>query len=748
MIVIHNDFGLARILEDFRYGAERPDGRYGMPLLSLLRQYPGAKVIFAHMGMGKFTEPTPAYVRMWGRILSDPGLRHVSTDISWNEVARHLRSTQEIADAFVDLARHHHDRLVYGTDSVKPESLAQYFRQIHDLDPLLDRVRDEVSVEAWSNIRHANLERLLIAARRDVQQWAYVHLRSGLWDEVLAQVSPEHRRMLDAWMVRYRLERDESTLTRRDSDVPLVGPGRWQDPSDEATGQLRNLLRWHNAVTSEVVSAARLITWKLFVASLQASVEDHQRARAQRAAATGQGPALDGAHDTSGLGLVDPAGAPYTVDALVAADQTRRAFDDPATTRGVLAEVQRTQLGQDAADREMARQRHSFLVKAAIGAAVVAVVLAVGLPLMQVTATLSYAMFAVRGALTLYRTAYSQQIRVMIESILERGQFDPNTIDVLIAKTRKYAVLSGAGPARMKRLDKTTDEFRAEVARIAEAWDTATRSGSASAADIQVLRDRALTAFSEMLDRVGVYSGTQYQSYPSISADAGLLGRVVNLVLAASYAVHFDWHLQQAGATSGLELWVNAVYAVTDVLFFLPAIASVVTGFAGKDVAGHHPLARKLVHLLGLPIITLANALLTVQMAVELNLLFVVPAAVLTIATAYLTKLGLAVELGLGRIAPRKGAYANAALAAGLLGFGVIGMLPTAWPALAIGVVGGAAVLLGLSKIDTWLSNRARAPPPALTRPLRDATAADLDRIRDEAIVHPDGRRRGAGAPG
>ena len=267
---------------------------------------------------------------------------------------------QAISDAFVELARKHHDRLIFGTDAVKPESLSQYFRQAYDLDPLLDRVRDEVGVQAWSNIRHANLERLLIAARRDVQQWAYVHLRSGLWDEVLATVSPEHRRMLDAWMVRYQLERDENTLSRPDSDVPLVGPGRWQDPSDEATGQLRNLLRWHNAVTPEVVSADRLITWKLFVASLQASVEDHQRARAQRDAANSQGRTLDGAHDTSGLGLVDPTGAPYTVDALVAADQTRRAFDDPATTRGVLAEVQRTQLAQDAADREMARQRHRF----------------------------------------------------------------------------------------------------------------------------------------------------------------------------------------------------------------------------------------------------------------------------------------------------------------------------------------------------------------------------------------------------
>ena len=316
LIVIHNDFGLARILEDFRYGAERPDGRYGMPLLSLLREYPGAKVIWAHMGMGKFTEPTPAYIRLWNDILGDPGLAHVSTDISWNEVARHLRSSREITDAFVELARRFPDRIVYGTDAVKPESLAQLFRPAHDLDPVLERIRAEVGVQAWSNIRHANLERLLAAARRDVQQWAYVQLRSGLWDEVLAQVSPEHRRLIDRWMARYLIERDAmldgAALARPDSEVPVVRPGNWRNPADADTAQMRNLLRWHNAVTPEVVAADKLITWKLLVASLRASVEDHQRARARRAAERLEGRGLDRAHDTVRARPASTRRAPHT----------------------------------------------------------------------------------------------------------------------------------------------------------------------------------------------------------------------------------------------------------------------------------------------------------------------------------------------------------------------------------------------------------------------------------------------------
>ena len=712
LIVIHNDFGLARILEDFRYGAERPDGRYGMPLLSLLRQYPGAKVILAHMGMGKFSSPTPEYLRLWGRVLSDPGLRHVSTDISWNEVARHLQATKAITDEFVDLVRRHPDRFVYGTDAVKPESLAQYFRQAHDFDPVFTRIRDEVGEEALANLRHATLERLLRDARRDVQQWAYVQLRSGLWDEILAEVTPEHRGVIDQWMARYALERDGATLARPDAAVPTVGPGDWRNPADPATAQLRNLLRWHNAVTPAAVGAKRLITWKLLRASLQASVEDHRRAREQRSAQRRNGEALPRAHDTAALGLVDAAGAPYTIDALVAADQAGRALGDPATTRGVLREVQRTQLDQDAADREMKRQRTRFIVKALIGAVVVVALLAAGWPLLlQVSSTIGYAAFMVRGALNLYRTAYSQQIRVMVESVLERGQFDPNTIDVLIAKTRKYAVLSGVGPTRLRRLDATTDAFRVEVARIAEEWDAIVRSGTGTARQIQEVRDRALAAFSVMLDRVGVHSGNQYQSYPSISADAGLMGRTVNTALATTYVIHFFWHLSQALASGGLDLWVNLAYAITDVLFFAQAGPAVVTGFAGRDVASHHPAVRRIVHLLGLPTITVANALLVAQSVVAGSVVLIVPAVALTLATAYLFTLGAAVELGLGRIAPRKGAWANTFLSAGLLAFGLIGLLPAYWPVAVVGLAGGAAVLLGLSKIDTWRSTQARGPP-------------------------------------
>ncbi len=65
--------------------------------------------------------------------------------------------------------------------------------------------------------------------------------------------------------------------------------------------------------------------------------------------------------------------------------------------------------------------------------------------------------------------------------------------------------------------------------------------------------------------------------------------------------------------------------------------------------AGH----GRLVQLLGSPIITIANALLTAQLGfVESSLLFI-PALTLTLSSGYLSFLGVVTELGLGRIAPQ-----------------------------------------------------------------------------------------------
>ena len=163
--MLHNDWGLARILADGRFGEEMPDERFGMPLLALLKQFPGAKVILAHLGVGKWTTLSVEHLQLIGRILDDPDYAHVSFDISWNEVARHLQATPEITDAFIELVRRHPTRIVFGSDAVKPESNPQYYRHAHDMEPIFRGSATRSGMDAFHNVRHDNLERLLAAAR-------------------------------------------------------------------------------------------------------------------------------------------------------------------------------------------------------------------------------------------------------------------------------------------------------------------------------------------------------------------------------------------------------------------------------------------------------------------------------------------------------------------------------------------------------------------------------------------------------
>src|SRR5204862_4423095 len=66
---------------------------------ALLRRHPKASIIWAHVGLGRVVHPvpasateavaerSPAHLDIVESMLTDPGLAHVSLDISWDEVA-------------------------------------------------------------------------------------------------------------------------------------------------------------------------------------------------------------------------------------------------------------------------------------------------------------------------------------------------------------------------------------------------------------------------------------------------------------------------------------------------------------------------------------------------------------------------------------------------------------------------------------------------------------------------------------
>ncbi|WP_343947234.1 trypsin-like peptidase domain-containing protein, partial [Pseudonocardia zijingensis] len=614
--------------------------------------------------------------------------------------------------------RLHPDRFIFGSDAVKPESNAQYFRHHHDLEPIFMRIRDEVGADALANVRYRVLEMRLADAQRDVQQWVFNEMSdptsrrqwNALFDEL--GLTEQRRQIARDWF-------EAQPLTPTAAGVGpdyLLPDGTAVNGSPMLLGtrnrQVQSLIRWHNAVTPRVVAGRRLSV-RLIVAALRASWFDHQNAHEdRRAARTARKHArrfeLDAATHTGELGLLDAAGDPYTVQAVISAGQTGHATT-PDWARRVLELTQDSELRRLDDTVERGRTRNRLLLHTAIAAGVFTAVVAVTgwtmWPLLTTT-TAGYVAFAVRGALNLQRGVYSQQMRVLVESILERGQFNDGTIRLLSKTMRTYAFFDRATG---QQLDDFGLQVQKAMARVVVLKQLLLAPDAGETARMRY--ETALQDFSKYLDKAGNALGAQAQSFHGLNPHGGVLGRLLNTALALTFVVNAFGHFHGLLTTDGFVMAVNGAFLLADLLFLGQAAPSAITGWAGWDV-GAHPLIRKLVHRFALPVITFANAMLTAQLAFIDSSPMVIPAIALTLSSGYLTILGLISEGKLGRLAPRRGALANGVLNASLMAFGVLTLLPDHWWQLIMAAGLGPVVLYAVSRLDLWLSRRTRAPPP------------------------------------
>ncbi|WP_343947279.1 alpha/beta hydrolase, partial [Pseudonocardia zijingensis] len=600
---------------------------------------------------------------------------------------------------------------------MKPESNAQYFRHHHDLEPIFMRIRDEVGADALANVRYRVLETRLADAQRDVQQWVFNEWSdptsrkqwNALFDAL--KLSPERRRHTQDWFA----DRELTPTAPGAGPDYLLPDGTSVNGSPMLLGvdnrQVQSLVGWHNAVVPAVVEGRRLSV-RLIISALRASWFDHKNARDDRRAAREARRAarafeLEAATHTGELGLLDAAGDPYTVQALISAGQTGAATT-PAWARQVLELTQESELRRLDDTAERSRTRARLIRHTAIAAVVFAGVVAIGgwaLWPVLTTTTAGYVAFAVRGAVNLHRGAYSQQMRVLVESILERGQFNVGTIQHLIKTMRDNAYFDRATPQQL-------DDFRRVVAESLREAVVLEEKQLEPDESVRSRFETALKEFSQFLDRDGNALGAQAQSFHALNPHSGLLGRLLNTALAATFVVNAFGHFHGVVTTDGFVMVVNAAFLLADLLFLGQAAPSAITGWAGWDV-GAHPLIRKLVHQRALPMITVANVLLTVQFGFIDSSPMVIPAMALTFSSGYLTILGLISEGKLGRLAPRRGAIANGVLNASLMVFGVVTLLPGhGWHLLAAAAV-ALVVLRAAARFDTWRATRPRGGGPA-----------------------------------
>ena len=160
VVLIHNDV-------DTPFANPEKAPAYLDEMRSLFRRHPRATIIWAHTGLGRIVRPIRAHAAMLEGILTDPELKHVLFDISWDEVAKYFIASPESLKIGSDLINRYPERFLFGTDVVAPRDEQTYLKAYHIYDPLWALL----TTDAREMVRKRNYERIFDQARTKVRTW-------------------------------------------------------------------------------------------------------------------------------------------------------------------------------------------------------------------------------------------------------------------------------------------------------------------------------------------------------------------------------------------------------------------------------------------------------------------------------------------------------------------------------------------------------------------------------------------------
>jgi predicted TIM-barrel fold metal-dependent hydrolase len=172
VVLFHNDM-------DMPFAKPGAEPVFLTQMKALLRRHPKTTIIWAHMGLGRIVHPVqpsasapteernPNFAIIVEGILSDSTLRHVSFDISWDEVAKYLLATPDVTRRSAEMINRYPDRFLFGSDVVAPKDSATYFAVFDKYRPLWALLTPDASAK----VRKGNYERLFDAGRQRVRAW-------------------------------------------------------------------------------------------------------------------------------------------------------------------------------------------------------------------------------------------------------------------------------------------------------------------------------------------------------------------------------------------------------------------------------------------------------------------------------------------------------------------------------------------------------------------------------------------------
>jgi len=139
----------------------------------LFKRHPKTTIIWAHTGLGRIVAPTGDHLKNLEEILKDSSFKHIYFDISWDEVAKYILTSDEITKRTAALFDKYPDRFLFGTDEVAPDTQEKYLRVYRQYDPLWKAL----SKDTAEKIKMKNYEKLFDRARKDVRDWEKKNLK-------------------------------------------------------------------------------------------------------------------------------------------------------------------------------------------------------------------------------------------------------------------------------------------------------------------------------------------------------------------------------------------------------------------------------------------------------------------------------------------------------------------------------------------------------------------------------------------
>ncbi|GLY69062.1 hypothetical protein Atai01_56810 [Amycolatopsis taiwanensis] len=719
VIVLHSDGGDAPMDADGVYTEGPVDDRFTMEFLALLASDPvfkQARIVWAHLGVGTFTELTLAHMDLLQFALD--GFPNLHFDVSWNETIRHIKKNPALRERFLDFAVANRDRLLRGSDVVSPESLPHYLRHDHDIESLIRALLARPDGEEIVRlINYGNAARLRREAQKVSEQWVFDEIAwmleakaamaagepgaagkyAATWGPVLDQLPARYSRDV---LARHTDLHNAGMRATVDGPSPLLGPGaNWRD-NRQLTQAIRFLKAMDVATTRGERPAARLRV-RALVTALQnmwvdagAFVRDVWRYRPTQRALP---PATDA--DALGHGQV-------TTATLIADEQTRLLHDGLiiddelthslhdgfgidaeaeragrlGTIRAAVENNERTQLAARAGIKNLVTLLKTrnligygifFVVQGiAIGLGTVAGLRVGGYEL----AIAGMAAYIVRTGISTFRHLVSQYLRSQQDAIIERAQLaDTDDVKILAWAAHRYARKEVRSPGKRAEADSLLLQLVALMQLVVHVPLGTAADPVQGRTENHTDRDRTLTAlYSLGWDRIKAVTGM-------VIAGALRTSRVGDLLLPLTWQANGLYHLYGLlTAQDPITLGINTLYLVADIVFFAVTLPVAINGISGYD-SSSRPLYRRLQHLAGFPALVIANFLLLANQAISPthSLLLTIAAYGLATSSYNITKLGFDAEIFLGRQPAKKGANAAFIMYTSLMGYAlaVLGQL-------------------------------------------------------------------------